>query len=551
MRGIESPEHRVLAEEVAAQLTGDQLGQALARPLHDLLARLEDLFLALPNEIVDDLPKTRRRLIDQAVHRGHELECLDPVFLGEGKRLVDIAFVEEDGEEQVEHADVEVVLEAQRRRFHHHFLRFDHLLVRAVVPNIARHDAESRLELEQLTLVRVVQRGAVQQHELVRGYARHPGVQQVADALHEALLGLTRQPEDHLAVGLHPLRDHLLLDLCIGVELDVRALDVLEDDGIHRLDGRGHGERAADLPHHLDDPLAAVLPGCGANVAGPVVLVLKPRDEVGDLDVQLVHAEVVVRQAERHRAIDMLRRVDEIGLHVLERVRVHLAVGLHRRVAELAGERAAAGDLHEREVARLPVRIHEPRQVGRGNLVEVQDAVHRTAGDELLRARVDPEVARHGFLLESLETHAGVGEALHEIQEGAFAFIGRPAYRDVDLRHGAEETFLLGDGERKIGAAHQGEGRGILALGIPREAEREVVVPRVAREANDVRLDRLECCPEFLRLAKNRDVGPLVCLEVFRDVRREVRDAQWKHIRADGDLVVSEVGEEDAHGSGI
>ncbi len=154
------------------------------------------------------------------------------------------------------------------------------------------------------------------------------------------------------------------LQLLVGFELDVLALDVDEHLRVHRLDRRGHRKRPAHLAHHPDDALTLVLAGRRADVAGPAVLVLQEGDVVRDLLVSLVHAEVVVGQAQIHLGLDPLGNVQKVCLHVVDRVGEDLGIAFYARVAERAGERAPAGDLHHREVAGAEERIHHPREVG-------------------------------------------------------------------------------------------------------------------------------------------------------------------------------------------
>ena len=281
---------------------------------------------------------------------------------------------------------------------------------------------------------------------------------------------------------------------------------------------------------------------------GQPVLVLQPAHEVGEFLVALIHAEVVVGEAQRGGGRHALHQVQQVGLHVLDRVRVDAAVRGDARVAEGARERAAAGDLEDREVAGLVERIQPPMHVGRGDLVEVRDAGHGGAFDELLRAGVDPGVAGQVALEHAIELAADGDVALDQVLEGPLALVGRAVDVAVDGGLRAQELFLHGFGERPVRAAEHGERLFRSGLGVLREVVRQPFVPGVAREAHDVGRFSVDGLLEVLGLAEDLDPqrgGG----DMGRREGGDVGHPERVDIRAARQDVVAEVGQVDRHGA--
>ena len=98
--------------------------------------------------------------------------------------LGEIALVIEDGQEQVEHANVQVVLEAERIGLDDDLFGLGHHLP-GVVAQAASDDAVAGLQAETPAAVRVAQRGAGQEHELVGRDPLYAGVHQTIYGVHD------------------------------------------------------------------------------------------------------------------------------------------------------------------------------------------------------------------------------------------------------------------------------------------------------------------------------------------------------------------------------
>ncbi len=443
----------------------------------------------------------------------------------------------------MEDADLEVLLEGEGRRLHHHLLDLDDR-VAGVVADVARNDAPLGLEPEALAALGVRQLRAVQQHQLVRRNPLGAGVEELLDGVEEGLRRLARKAEDQLAVGLHPLGVELVLELLVRVQFDVGALDVDQYLRIHRLHGRGHRQRALHLPHHPDDALAVVLAGGGSDVARPAVVVLEPAEIVGDRFVPQVHAEVVVGEAERGLGLQSLGEVEEVRLHVLDRVGVDTAVLLHPGVAEGARERAASGDLQHREVSRRVERLHETAEIRGRDLVEVGDPIDRPTHHQLAAPAIDPGVAGKRALQRALDAEVRLEEALDQALEGALALVGGAVDVDVDHRLVAEELCLHRSRERPVGTAHDGERGRPLRLGVAGERVGELLVPGVVRETEDVGDGAIERRFEILRLAEQPHVEGTPG-HVRAEVAGHVCCAQRINVGALRQEIVAEIGDED------
>src|SRR6185503_8888346 len=111
-------------------------------------------------------------------------------------------------------------------------------------------------------------------------------------------------------------------------------------------------------------------------------------------------------------------------------------------VAEGAGKRAAARDLHHREVAGLEERVHPSQQIRRRNLVELRDAFNLRGLHEFAGPVIEPRDAGNRGFEHALDTAARVVEALQNVEEGAFTLVGWTVSVNIDLGKPAKELSL-------------------------------------------------------------------------------------------------------------
>ncbi len=77
--------------------------------------------------------------------------------------------------------------------------------------------------------------------------------------------------------------------------------------------------------------------------------------------------------------------------------------------------------------------------------------------------------------------------ALHQIDEGALALVRRSVHVNIEKRLLSQKLLLNGVRERPIGPAHHRHHAGTPGLGVLDEMVCKLLVPRVVREADDVR----------------------------------------------------------------
>src|SRR5207249_3095164 len=125
--------------------------------------------------------------------------------------------------------------------------------------------------------------------------------------------------------------------------------------------------------------------------------------------------------------------------------------------------------------------------------------------DESAGPAVDPEASGNGLFEEPLDRAAGRDPAAETLDERALALVRRAANRHVDLRHRPEEGLLLRGRQREVRSADERQGLRAPRLRVPGEGERQLVVPRIAREPEDVGRIAVEGGLQVLGLAKDPD----------------------------------------------
>ena len=318
--------------------------------------------------------------------------------------------------------------------------------------------------------------------------------------LHERFVGLAGQAEDQVRIGLDLVAREAALQLHVGAERDVVALDRLQGRHVDAL----HGERHAlvqpgvrqDLLR-LIGPLGRVLGVLhrkGDRIAG---ILLDAGDILGDVDVALLDAEVGVAAED---VFDLLLG-EPVDLAIQPLLAELGDLGRRRRspVAEGAAERAAAIGLPQADPALLRIgrhdRIERPFEEGRGNLVEIAHAVDVGIAHEAA-VRLDEADARQRL------PGAAIRERFQQLQERALALV---VDREVDLGVGAQEGLRL---VRHVRAAEDDDDAGLCRLQAAGDLQRDAAVPHIGAETDQVGiLQRLDGIGDAHPLVERRQEG--------------------------------------------
>lgn len=395
----------------------------------------------------------------------------------------------------------DVVLEGQRVGGHDDLLDVEHLLV-AVDAEVLRQHAELRAEAELRARLQLLEVRSLQDHRLEAVGLVRAGIDELPHALHVGLEALLGQPQDQVRGGAQATPAHVHLDLLVGLELDVRAIDVAQHLVVEGLDRLVENQRAVHLLHRLDDPIGAVLARRRIDERGPAIAPLHLADVPGDLDVALVHAVVGIGDAQRAHVGRALvvdpRDVLDLLAHALLIEVVDLAVEPGALHTEGAAERAAAVGLdHGGELA-VEELVHDPRQIGRGDLVHglvpgqglatldgpirgAPDARGQLAFEERGQRALHVEIGTHELAGEEIALAAGV-----HVQVGVGLDVG-------DLAVGLD---------RQVRAPHDRQDLGVDGLGAAQEGVPEGLVPDVVADHEHIRRSALHRVEEAIWIAE-------------------------------------------------
>ena len=301
---------------------------------------------------------------------------------------------------------------------------------------------------------------------------------QLIDAAHEGLIGLARQAQDQVGVGFDLVAREAALQLHVGAEGDVVALDRLEGRHVDALHRQGHALVEAGVRQDLLGLVGpfrrvlGVLDGQRHRIAGRVLHV---GDIVGDVDVALLDAEVGIAAED---VFDLLlgEPVDLAIEPLLAELR-DLAGGGRAPVAEGAAEGTAPVGFPQADPALRLVCRHDlvegAFEEGRRNLVEVAHAVEILGADE---AAVGLD---HADARDRVPGRALV-ECLQKLQERALALV---MDRQVDLAVGPHEGFgLVGH----VWPTEEDHDAGLQRLQATGNLERNPAIPYIGAEADDV-----------------------------------------------------------------
>ena len=122
----EPPDHRILAEQVAADRPFDQLVIVVLGPGLARLAGGEQFLLALLQKIPDGALEGLGGLTQHLLEPPHQFEGTNPFLAGIDEGLLEVALVEVDGEQEMENPRLQVVLVTEGGSFDHHLFGLDH-----------------------------------------------------------------------------------------------------------------------------------------------------------------------------------------------------------------------------------------------------------------------------------------------------------------------------------------------------------------------------------------------------------------------------------------
>ena len=301
---------------------------------------------------------------------------------------------------------------------------------------------------------------------------------QLVDALDERFVGLAGQSQDQVGIGLDLVAREAALQLHVGAERDVVALDRLERRHVDALHGKRHTLVQAGVRQDLLRLVGALGGVLGVlhrqrhRIAG---LLLDAGDVVGDVDVALLDAEVGVAAED---VLDLLvgEPVD-LAVETLLAELGHLGGGRRAPVAEGAAERAAAVGLPQADPALAGIgrhdRVERAFQEGRRDLVEVAHAIDVGIAHEAA-VGLDHADARQRL------PGVAVRKAFQQLEERPLALV---MDGEVDLGIGPQEGLGL---VRHVRAAEDDDDARPQRLQAAGDLERDTAVPDVGAEAHQV-----------------------------------------------------------------
>src|SRR5258708_7995535 len=114
---------------------------------------VEEFFMTLSYEIVDQLADTLRRPIEYPLRRPHQVERFNAALVRILEGFFEVTLIIENHQQQMKHPDFQVFGEGKRGRFGDHLFDFNHRLAPSLVADVTRDHAKVTSELEALALV--------------------------------------------------------------------------------------------------------------------------------------------------------------------------------------------------------------------------------------------------------------------------------------------------------------------------------------------------------------------------------------------------------------
>ena len=418
-----------------------------------------------------------------------------------------------------------------------------------VLAVVQRHDAILAHDLELVTVGRVLERRAVEKHQRIRAEVADSRFQDELDAAKKAFLGLAGEADDDLAFSRALALDERLIHRDEMLELDVRALDVLEDHGVHRLHRHVDRESVPEQLGDLDDPFLIVLPRRRHDLQRPAELLLRLEQDLADLLVTREHREIRVGDVQ---VTDAVRR--DLGGDVLDLLgdpldgeHVDLVEVLVSRVAEGAEERAAAIGLEKRGQATVEEMVQHPVEIRRRDIVELADAVGLEAGHEAGLGRA-PGRRRHVGAAEDrgrvVHSRPSVTGGQHPADQARKRNLSLELDVNIRMRPGKQKIKLQRGFMREIRASLDGDDVGIALLGEAGDPLGEVAIPRIITESQYVRRSGLDRLDRRQRVLEKLDVDRLPV--DFLGVGGNEADIDGDRVRDQNDRVVRQVAHVDA-----
>ena len=188
-------------------------------------------------------------------------------------------------------------------------------------------------------------------------------------------IGITRQTQDQFRESGQA---ELLINARQAQHLrsaDVFALNLLEDNRVHRLDRHPHRHGTIQFSQRLGNALFLVLAGRGENRARPVLPLLNPFDVFDDFEVPLVHGKIGIGEGEiryEDRGPPYCGcNIVQLCFHAFNTEVVHFRNQLVPLVAKSAGERASPVGFYHRGELAVEKFVHMSSEIRRWNFVEV------------------------------------------------------------------------------------------------------------------------------------------------------------------------------------
>jgi hypothetical protein len=228
---------------------------------------------------------------------------------------------------------------------------------------------------------------------------------------------LTGEPEHGLGDRVGPIDAELRGDTGMHLTTHPGAMHVLQDFSVEALHGVPHlprSKRGGDF----GDARRDFLGGVGLDNSWPPVLTLQLGHELAEFFVPVAGAEVGIHKAQsvllRAALLRKATDVVELRAHLAELEADGLVVLLRPFDAVAAGEGAAAMRLDDRDHAAVEELVHRPREPGRRQLFELQDAL-RAATETSHAAPISDESPRDVLIEHGAAVVAQLAEALDDL----------------------------------------------------------------------------------------------------------------------------------------